>query len=636
MSALAPSVDLSQLDNGNEIITQKKRKTRPTGSAPPSKRKRAEEVPTASKRRVPFYSPYAVDHDQENMQDMVLPGLENSQRQMSPELGSPFMTDIANKGLEYMSDGSSPEESAKQKQKSSALKANDKEKITKYQKDKGIKNPTRALAEKGPYTAAEAEKLDRFRDAYCEANNMSVEKFNGYIQSTIRGNAEVKSIFDELHEVLPYRPRMSLQKFCRRRYHNFPARGTWTLEEDEMLKRAVAQKGNNWKAIGAMLDRMGEDCRDRYRNYLLNSENRNRETWTNEEVQSLCKAILECRKAIKDEKKQANIEHYDEDALASGSDSDQEDDEMKVINWQSVSDKMGGIRSRLQCRLKWTQLKVWEQKELVQNAIEAKGFEGRKSIKTKNPWRMKRASKKVANMRTGDHYALLQAILGCRAATENNIPWKTIGDDGFNSIWTSADKKAAWTNMKLHVPGSDSMGYRDIAKRLRKRILAEDRDGLNEKWNPEVHGDVSVKKPRTKRKSKGKQQGDQEEEALTKRKRRAKKAKDKTESTKSEAYVQDSSDQDEVGGSADERQGHNGEDVLMRSGAAERDMDAGVEEVTTNDDEELFENENGNGNATAGEEADSLFDEDEDRPMHDRDVSMELASRVQLLQHVQL
>ena len=631
MSALPPSVDLSQLNNGDENAAQKKkRNSKQNGSAPPSKRRRVEELSTASNRRVPFYSPYALDHDQEDLQDRVLPGFEDLQRQTSPELGSPFMEDIANRGLEYLSDRPSPGQSAQRKKEVCASKANDSKKLRAV---KELKSSPKTISKNGgQYTAAEAEKLDKFRDAYCDANNISIEKFNSHIQSTIRNNVEVKSIFDELHEVLPYRPRMSVQKFCRRRYHNFPARGTWTPEEDEMLKKAVAAKPNQWKAIGEMLDRMGEDCRDRYRNYLLNSENRNREAWTNEEVQSLCKAILECRQAMKDERRQVKIEKYGEDAPESDFDSDQEAQDTKLVNWQSVSDHMGGVRSRLQCRLKWLQLKEWEQKNLVQSAIDAKGFEGRKSIKTKNPWRMKRASKKVANMRTGDKYTLLKAILDSSAATEDNIPWKTIGDVEFQSTWNSADKKAAWTNLKLHVPGSDSMDYRAIAKGLRKRILADGRDELDEKWNPEVHGDVSAKKSKRKRKAKEKQ-GDDEEEASGKKKRAAKMAKklqDKSESNKSNEYVHDS-DQEEVADSADEPQDYNRYTALPRSDAAKANIYASVEEASTTDDnqdKEIYADDS---------EADSLFNEkgdnNGDQPMADRDVDKELASRVHLLQH---
>ena len=606
MSALPPSVDLSQLGNGFDNAGQKKKqKSKRNGLTPSSKRKRTEEASTAPNHRVPYYSPYALDH----LQDRVLPGFEDSQRETSAELGSPYMEDIANKGLEYLSDPAIPGPSAQREKKVSSSKASVSKKLKGEKEPKS--SPKSISKSGGKWTAAEAEKLDNFRDSYCDANNISREKFNTHIQSTIRDNVEAKALFDELHEVVPYRPRISVAKFCRRRYHNFPARGIWTTEEDEMLKRAVAAKPNQWKAIGEMLDRMGEDCRDRYRNYLLNSEKRNREAWSNEEVQSLCKAILESRQAMQDERRQAKMEKYGEDAPESESDFDQEDQDMKVVNWQSISDRMGGVRSRLQCRLKWVQLKEWEQKNYVQSAIDAKGFEGRKSVKTKNPWRMKRAFKKVANMRTGDQYALLQAILDSGASTEDNVPWKTIGDAEFQATWNSADKKAAWANLKQDFPDSHSVGYRAIAKGLRKRLLADHREALGERWDPEVHGDVSAKKPRRKRRAVG----------------RVRNSQDEKRSSKSDEYVRDS-DQEEVADSADELQGRNSHDALPRSNGAEVNLDASMKEATTTDDEQ---------EGVHGDEydADSLFDEQmgngKDQPMVDGDVSQDLASRVHLL-----
>ncbi|KAL2045754.1 hypothetical protein N7G274_002185 [Stereocaulon virgatum] len=332
---------------------------------------------------------------------------------------------------------------------------------------------------------------------------------------------------------------------------------------------------------------------------------------------------------MQDERRQAKIEKYGEDVPESDSNSDQEDQDMKVVNWQNISDRMGGVRSRLQCRLKWLQLKEWEQKNYVQSAIDAKGFEGRKSVKTKNPWRMKRAFKKVANMRAGDQYALLQAILDSGASTEDNIPWKTIGDAEFQATWNSADKKAAWANLKQDFPGSHSVGYRAIAKGLRKRLLADHRDALDERWNPEVHGDVSAKKPRRKTDYR-RGQGDNEEELSTRKGRavsRARNSQNKKSSSKSNEYVRDS-DQEEVADSADELQGRNSHEALPRSNGAEVNLDASMEEATTTDDEQ-------EGVHRDEYDADSLFDEfmgnGKDQPMVDRDVSQDLASRVHLL-----
>ena len=627
MSALQPAVDLSQLGNGNISVPQrKKRKTIQGASALPSKRRRTQESLNASTTKAPYYSPYNVGHREEDMQDRILPGLEDVERQMSPELGTPLMADIAHRSLEILSDGPSQGQTSARRKKTPLSNAGGNTVSRKGPVGKKNSSSQRALSDKGgPYTAAEAEKLDRFRDSYCEANNMSIEQFNNHIQSSMRGNPTATEIFNECHEALPYRPRMSVQKYCRRHFHNFQ-RGTWSAEEDEMLKYAVAEKGNNWKAISEMVGRMADDCRDRYRNYVHNSENRNREQWTNEEIQSFCNAIDYCTQAMKDERRQARIEKYGEDALDTESGSDPEDNDMKLINWQVVSDRMGGMRSRLQCIFKWSQLQTTQQKELLRKYRDVRLLEEGKS-ETKNPWRKKRAMEKVANMKIGDQHALLRAIVDSGATTEGNIPWKSIGDDDFRAMWNSTDKKEAWWKMKKHVADAESMDYREVANEIISRILTIAGDELDDRWDPQVHGDVNAKK-RKKRKAKGKQREDKEEERRGEE-RRARRKHKQSAPRKNDLFVNDSDE--ETPDSANGPRNQNRYDALPRSDDAGTAIDAHSNDASATGDDEAAA---GSGSADELGEADSLFDEqvDEDgEDMVDGGVSAELASRVQLL-----
>ena len=630
ISTLPPSVDLSQLDYGDVHAPQRKKKRTMAGvSARPSKRRRTEGSLGASTAKAPYYSPYNVGHEEEEMQDRILPGLEDMQRQMSPELGTPLIADIANRSLEFLSDGPSRGQISDRRKKASLSNSNENRISKAAPVGKKNRSSQRALSDKGgPYSAAEAEKLDRFRDSYCEANNMSIEQFNNHIQSSMRGNPTATEIFNECHEVLPYRPRMSVQKYCRRHFHNFQ-RGTWSAEEDEMLKHAVAEKGNNWKAVSEMVGRMADDCRDRYRNYVHNSENRNREQWTNEEVQSFCNAIMYCMQAMKDERRQTRIEKYGEDAPDTDSGSDQELDEVKLINWQIVSDRMGGMRSRLQCIFKWSQLRTKQQKELLRKYRDASAFEESKST-TKNPWRKKRALEKVANMKIGDQHALLRAILDSGATTEGNIPWKSIGDEDFRSMWNSTDKKEAWSKMKRHVAGAESMDYREVANEVISRILTIAGNELSDRWDPEVHGDVNSKK-RKKRKAKGKQSED-EEGQLRREGEKVRRRHKQSVPRKSDLFVNDSDE--EMPESANEPQNHNRYDALPRSDTAGTANGAHGDDASATEEDELAAE---GGAADEDEEAESLFDEqvhENEEPMVDGDVSKELASRVQLLKDV--
>ena len=501
MNALLPSADLSTFSIGKLDNSQKNgRDPSEHDASKPRKRRRLEELQGANTADLPYMSPYAFQHDQENVQDQVLPGLEDMQRQTSPELRSPFVDTVADGDAIFSSHGVQAKKGSRRKTKDETKKARRRQEREISQNVDGAEPSTKIKAENGgAFSAVDGLQLDAFRDNYCEANDMPIWQFNNLIQAQMRGNAQVTALFNEIHEILPYRTRISVQKFCRRRFHNF-SRGPWKPEEDVMLKQAVAEKGKSWKIVGDSLGRMPEDCRDRWRNYLVNSEHRNREQWTDAEVVNLCTAILESMQLMKEDRISAR--ENGEDVPELGTESDQEFEDMKHINWQSVSDRMGeygGGRSRLQCSFKWGQLEKREQAKYLKAIKESREIEKKKSTPVKNPWRMKLASKKVANMKSGDIHAFLQAVLDARIPDEGNIPWKSLGDDKFRATWTSTDKKAAWSRLKEQVPGFESMHYLSVANELYSRLMDGRADALEERWDLELHGDVSAGKARKKR-----------------------------------------------------------------------------------------------------------------------------------------
>ena len=500
IDALASSANLWDLKNESLDTVQKNGKSSSRhGSSQPRKRRRLEVLPGPKTADLPYMSPYSFQHDQENIKDQVLPGYEDLQRQSSHGLGSPFTDDAVERNPEHSGDGVQNNKSIKRKSKGERVTARPKKEREGSEEDDKIERAKEDKAENGgAFSTVEALKLDAFRNNHCEANDMSIWQFNSLIQSPMRGNAQVTALFNEIHDILPYRPRISVQKFCKRRFHNF-SRGSWDAAEDEMLKLAVAEKGKAWKRIGDSLGRMPEDCRDRWRNYIVNSEHRNREQWTAAEVMNLCTAIIECMQLMKEDRKRAREEGEDMPA----SESDQELEDMKNTNWQAVSDRMGehgGGRSRLQCSFKWGQLKKREQADYLKAILESRDIEKKEYTPAKNPWRMKMASKKVANMKPGDIHAFLQAVVDSNVPEEGNIPWKSLGDHEFRSTWTATDKKVAWSRLKRKVPGSESMDFRSVVNELLSQVIDQGEDALNERWDPELHGDVSEKKNGKKRK----------------------------------------------------------------------------------------------------------------------------------------
>ena len=116
----------------------------------------------------------------------------------------------------------------------------------------------------------------------------------------------------------------------------------------------MAEKGTSWKVVGEMIERFPEDCRDRWRNYLIH-ENRITDNWTEAEVLNLASPISDCVQSMKIERRQRKEASYGPHVPYSDDELDEDHAPLKLLNWQAVSERMGahgGSRSRLQCSTK--------------------------------------------------------------------------------------------------------------------------------------------------------------------------------------------------------------------------------------------------------------------------------------------
>ena len=446
-----------------------------------------------------YISPYT---NNEDWYPHVSAGTEGQQRQLSPEVGLSGLVDEDHINYSSPADGSRRRNSASKSDKCSKSFG-----TTTSRSDRGRSkhNPSmQEIVDKGGmFTNGEIAKLDTFRSDYCDESKISIWQFNELIHTRIRGNPKVTSLFQEIQEVLPYRKRAAVQRFCRRRYHNFSARGTWTKEEDERLKEAVAEKGKSWKAVGEVVERLPEDCRDRWRNYLINGDNRNTDTWTDAEVKNLITAVRDCIRVMRQARREEKEQKYaGRDLPDSEPDTDEEAEEVKLINWQAVSNRMGangGGRSRLQCSHKYGKLKLADRRAYMRQIREAgenmrrleQGRPLKKSTTSNEGWRYRKAMKRIKNMKAGDRYDLLQVLSACKAPEEGGIPWKHLGDDGFRARWSRLERMAAWESMKKEVRGSETMDYDDVVNRLLTKMMAENVEHLDERWDPEVDEDVN-------------------------------------------------------------------------------------------------------------------------------------------------
>lgn len=156
------------------------------------------------------------------------------------------------------------------------------------------------------------------------------------------------NFWDEVSTALPHRTRASVYKHVRRVYHTYEQRGKWTAEEDNELRHFVEEFGMSWKTIGVHIGRMPEDCRDRWRNYVKCGQNRGQNKWSLEEENKLLQVVNE-------------IKQFDPSA---------------DINWTVVSEKIGGVRSRIQCRYKWNKIQKKNAATMRNSNVHARSIAG--------------------------------------------------------------------------------------------------------------------------------------------------------------------------------------------------------------------------------------------------------------------
>ncbi|KAK9368745.1 hypothetical protein V1509DRAFT_622676 [Lipomyces kononenkoae] len=185
--------------------------------------------------------------------------------------------------------------------------------------------PSLAVGNGGSFTADEINALEQFMSRYQAEHGLDYAALCRRVWANER---KKDNFWDAVASALPHRTRASVYKHVRRKYHPYELRGKWSSEDDAALKRMVEMHGAQWKTIGRLIGRMPEDCRDRWRNYVKCGTNRGQNKWSVDEENKLIEVVNSIRFG----------------------------DPSAEINWTAVSEKMGGIRSRIQCRYKWKKL----------------------------------------------------------------------------------------------------------------------------------------------------------------------------------------------------------------------------------------------------------------------------------------
>lgn len=248
------------------------------------------------------------------------------------------------------------------------------------------------IRDAGPLSKFEWKLVEEALAHYRAEHDLDQSKVNDFVQSTNRAqSALVKELWSVLYEALPHRQRVAVMRACRRRYNNFEARGKWTLRDDDLLKQAYSEAPGKWVRIGSILERMPEDCRDRWRNYLSCGDQRKIDDWSEKEEMELSQAVLEVSEAAKQEAR---------DKAKQEGHAFREQDWESYINFNTVSEKMGFTRSRLQCYTHW---KVMQNRDLKPQRRDAR----RSDVM---PNRQGRALSNFKKMKPGDKYQILCQI----------------------------------------------------------------------------------------------------------------------------------------------------------------------------------------------------------------------------------
>ncbi|KAF7883947.1 hypothetical protein EAF00_011259 [Botryotinia globosa] len=233
------------------------------------------------------------------------------------------------------------------------------------------------------------------------------------LNTIIQNNAlmDGKKFWDFMTEEVPDVAKRNLQSWCRRNFHNYAARGVWTPEQDEELMELFKTMPKKWSLIGAQLNRLPDDCRDRWRNYL-SVTNLELGPWKLEEENQLKDAVKKCIDLVREDRRREGLLTPEEE----NDDTYYEHD----ISWMKVSELMDLSRSHLQCYRKWKSIKNREHATTDDLVAER--------IVISNSWKNLKNYQEATKTLAGEKLQFLKAIRDCKAGAESKIDWRAIDE----------------------------------------------------------------------------------------------------------------------------------------------------------------------------------------------------------------
>ncbi|KAK2466066.1 hypothetical protein APHAL10511_001708 [Amanita phalloides] len=270
---------------------------------------------------------------------------------------------------------------------------------------------------KGKFSATEEQQLKAAIENYRVAKMLTEEQLLEIIFPKNEKNKD-NAFWTEITAAVPQRPIIAVYHHIRRSYHPLKLQGKWSNEEDALLKQAVADLGQQWEKVSERVGRMSSDCRDRYRNHIVNRDIRITGPWTKEEEEKLIDIVTKM-----------TVEQ------GKGIDND--------VFWGRVSEEMGGRRGRQQCRIKWT--------DALSKTVKNEGQKPR--------WCQQ------------DAFILIHKIDSLDVTDDTEIDWKTLPDPAWN-LWSAHSLQRRWLTMKRSVPHYESVSHQEIVDTLKSKKAA--------------------------------------------------------------------------------------------------------------------------------------------------------------------
>ena len=288
----------------------------------------------------------------------------------------------------------------------------------------------------GPLSNTEQARITRAVERFRQDEDLTQEELNQVIHDNPQTSERPINgqLWAAIQDACPSRPRKKLISWCRQRFHNFAARGTWTEEQDDELADLIEKYGKRWSHIAGLINRYQKDVRDRWRNYLVCRGTVKTDVWSEDEEERFRELV------------ENSIEKIREGLSANSRKSPE-----TLINWLDISQTMGHTRSRLQCMEKWKRMRAAEPLPHKVPTVLPPG----------TSWRLEKARVDLRTMTADDKYILMREVRDSGVGADTKINWKHIVHVTFGAKYERQALVVAWGRLRKAVPDWEWKTTRD-------------------------------------------------------------------------------------------------------------------------------------------------------------------------------